>query len=134
VLLAAVRVLVVGLREVLPAVAPEVVVLPVAVLGAAGPPVVLLVVVHLADLRALLEVAGVPLARLEAPEVAVVPLVLVVGPAGALLRCFYQQVRVFQIVQELVGLLANLMLSLLHLLSRTVGFPFDSVLLWFLQL
>ena len=88
-LLAAVRVLVVGLQEVLLGVAPEVVVLPVAVLGAAGPPVVLLVVVRLVDLRALLEVAGVPSAQLGAPEVVAVPLVLVVGPAGALLRCFF---------------------------------------------
>ena len=88
-LLAAVRVLVVGLQEVLLGVAPEVVVLPVAVLGAAGPPVVLLVVVRLVDLRALLEVAGVPSAQLGAPEVVAAPLVLVVGPAGALLRCFF---------------------------------------------
>jgi hypothetical protein len=89
VLLAVVRVLVVDLQEALLAVAPEVAVLPVAVLGAAGPPVALLVAVRLADLRALLEVAGVPSARLGAPEVAAVPLVLVLGPAGALLRCFF---------------------------------------------
>jgi hypothetical protein len=89
VLLAVVQVLVVGLQEVLLAVAPEVAVLPVVVLGVAGPPVALLVVVRLVDLRPLLEVAGVLLARLGAPEVAAVPLVLVVGPAGALLRCFF---------------------------------------------
>jgi hypothetical protein len=89
VLLAAVQVLVVDLQEVLLAVAPEVVVLLVAVLGVAGPPVALLVVVRLVDLRALPEVAGVPSARLGAPGVAAVPLVLVVGPAGALLRCFF---------------------------------------------
>jgi hypothetical protein len=89
VLLAAVLVLVVGLQEVLLAVAPEVAVLPVVALGAAGPPVALLVVVCLVDLRALLEVAGVPLALLGAPEVVAVLRVLVVGPAEALLRCFF---------------------------------------------